>query len=214
MLRIWNWQQLENLLSAQGYWLCIPVSTKANRFPPWYMPNTSWTLWWGVKHRTSKKYTASMVSWNKKKTNQNLSESDSENEVVDFPRFIVIESLEEVSLAKFLPFLKEKVISAWATLKNVKKTRSSNLLVEVESWRLVESLSKMKNFHPTKCAAYPCEKLNTCKGVIRSQELALATEEKITSALGILEVINIRRISIRKGGEERIQTNTYILTFN
>ena len=64
-----------------------------------------------------------------------------------------------------------------------------------------------------KCRAYPHEKLNTSKGVIKSRELELATEEEIASALVKQGVTNIRRISIRKG-EERIQTNTYILTFN
>ena len=49
--------------------------------------------------------------------------------------------------------------------------------------------------------------------VIRSRELALASEEEIASALGKQRVTNIRRIFIRKG-EERIQTNTYFLTFN
>ena len=43
--------------------------------------------------------------------------------------------------------------------------------------------------------------------------LVLATEEEIASALGKRGVTNIKRISIRKG-EQRIQTNTYILTFN
>ena len=65
----------------------------------------------------------------------------------------------------------------------------------------------------TKCRAYPHEKLNTSKEVIRCRELALATEEEIASSLGKQGVTNIRRISIRKGKEE-IQTNTYILTFN
>ena len=43
--------------------------------------------------------------------------------------------------------------------------------------------------------------------------MALATEDEIASAQGIQGVTNIRRISIRKG-EQRIQTNTYILKFN
>ena len=72
---------------------------------------------------------------------------------------------------------------------------------------------KMKTFRMTKCRAYPHEKLNTSKGVIRSRELVLATEEEMLVALGKQGVTNIRRISIRKG-EEGIQTNTYILTFN
>ena len=51
----------------------------------------------------------------KQKTKWYLSESDSENEAADFSRFIVIESLEEVCLAKFSSFLIEKVISTKAT---------------------------------------------------------------------------------------------------
>ena len=60
-----------------------------------------------------------MRSSNKKfkKTKWNLADSDLENEAADFPRFIVIESLEEACQAKFLPFLIEKVISARATPK-------------------------------------------------------------------------------------------------
>ena len=65
----------------------------------------------------------------------------------------------------------------------------------------------------TKYRAYLYEKFNTSKGVIRSRELALATEDEIASALGKQGVTNIKRISIKKG-EQRIQTNTYILTFN
>ena len=43
---------------------------------------------------------------------------------------------------------------------------------------------KIKTLHTTKCRAYPHEKLNTSNGVIRSRELALATEDEIASALG------------------------------
>ena len=153
-----------------------------------------------------------MASSNKK-SKQNLSESDSENEAADFPRFIGIGSLEEVCLAKFSHFLIEKVISTRASPKTVKKTGNGNLLVEVDSWRQTENILKIKTFHPTKCRAYPHEKLNTSKGVIRIRELALATEDDIGSALGKQGVTNIKRISINKG-EQRIQTNSYILTFN
>ena len=95
------------------------------------------------ERRASEKYTAYMVSSNKK-TKRNLSESDSENEAADFPRFIVIESLEEVCLAKFSPFLIEKVISTRASPKTVKKTRNGNLLVEVDNQRQAENI-KNKN---------------------------------------------------------------------
>ena len=120
--------------------------------------------------------------------------------------------MKEFCLAKFSLFLIEKVISTRAIPKTVKKTRNGNLLVEVDSRRLAENIFKKKTFYTTKYRAYPHEKFNTSKGVIRSRELALATEDEIASALGKQGVTNIR-ISIRKG-EQRIQTNTYILTFN
>ena len=50
------------------------------------------------------------------------------------------------------------------------------MLVEVESSRQVESISKMKTFHTTKRSANPHEKLNISEGVIRIRELALNTE--------------------------------------
>ncbi len=59
----------------------------------------------------------------------------------------------------------------------------------------------MKALLTMKCRVYPHEKLNTSKGVIRSRELALATEEEIASTLGKQGITNIRRISIRKGEE-------------
>ena len=70
----------------------------------------------------------------------------------------------------------------------------------------------MKIFHTTKCRGYLHKKLNTSTGVIRSRELVLATQE-MSAALGKQAVTNIKRITISKG-EEKIETNTYILTFN
>ena len=129
------------------------------------------------------------------------------NEAADFPRFIVIKSLEEVCQAKFLTFLIEKVISVRAILKTVKKTMNINLLVEMDSRRQAE----MKTFDMMKCRASLHARLNASKRVIRSRELA--TEEEIASALGKQGLTNIRRIFIRKG-KEWIPTNTYTLTFN
>ena len=73
-----------------------------------------------------------MASSNKK-YKRNL--SDSENDVADFPISIVIEPLEEVCLAKFSPFLIEKVISTRVVQKLLKKTRNGNLLVEIDCRR-------------------------------------------------------------------------------
>ena len=142
--------------------------------------------------------------WRLQTKKRNLSESDTENEAVDFPRFIVIESLEEVCLAKFSPFLIEKVISTRASPKNVKKTRNGNLLVEVDNRRQAENILKIK----TKCRVYLHEKLNTSKGVIRSRELALATEDEIASALGKQGVTNMREYLLKKVNNESKPTLT------
>ena len=42
-----------------------------------------------------------------RKPKQNLSESDSENEIIEFPRFIVIKSLEETLLELSSSLLKK-----------------------------------------------------------------------------------------------------------
>ena len=95
--------------------------------------------WW------SEKYTAYMGSSNKK-SKWNLSESNSENEAADLPRFIVIESLEEVCLAKFSPLLIEKVRSTKASPRTVKKTRNGNFIVEVDNRRQPENIFFLKSF--------------------------------------------------------------------
>ena len=108
---------------------------------------------------------------------------------------------------------RKSIINKRATLKNMKKIRNGNMLVEAKSWRQAEGgILKMKIFRTIKFWAYPHEKLNTSKGVIRSRELALATEE-MSATLGKQGVTNIKRIIIRRG-EEKVETNTYILTFN
>ena len=141
-----------------------------------------------------------MASSNKK-SKRNLSESDSENEAADFPRFIVIDSLEEVCQANFSPFFIEKVISTRASPKTVKKTRNGYLLVEVDSRIQPENINK--NVSYDQMQSVPAWENQ------HFQELALATEDEI----GKQGVTNIKRIYISKG-EQRIQTNTYILTFN
>ena len=68
--------------------------------------------------------------------------------------------------------------------------RNGNLLVEVDNRRQAENLLKMKSFHYSKCKIYAYERLNISKGVIKSRELALATEEEMAAALGIQGVTN------------------------
>ena len=104
------WQRFEILLLIQVYWYCILVSAKANGFPPWFIPFSSWTPWWVVEHRTSEKYITDMASFANKKFKRNFNESDSsDNETeVPFPRFIESNSAPITNLSHFTI---EKVIS-------------------------------------------------------------------------------------------------------
>ena len=78
-----------------------------------------------------------------KKSKRYLSDSDSETEN-DFPRFIIIESLQDTKLDQLSPFLIEKIISSRSNPKTVKKLQTGNLLVEVESRKHADNLLKME----------------------------------------------------------------------
>ena len=151
-----------------------------------------------------KKWTIYMENINKK-PKWNLSESFSENEATEFPRFIALKSLEETCLAKFSLFLIEKkIISISVNYSTVKKIRSSNLLIEANNKKHAENLIEMTTFHYLKCKVYPHDRLNPSKGVIRSREFSLVTPEEI-------KTLRKERIAIRKGGWRN--TNTYVHTY-
>ena len=81
-----------------------------------------------------------------KKSKRYLSDSESETEN-DFPRFIIIELLQNTKLDQLSPVLIEKIISNRSNPKTVKKLRTGNLLVEVESKKHADNLLKMEKFH-------------------------------------------------------------------
>ncbi len=94
----------------------------------------------------------------------------------------------------------------------MKKLRTGNLLVEVESKKHAENLLKIEKFDNLKCRAYPHAKLNTSKGIVRSKELSLATLEKIETAFKKQGIKEYRMFIIRRK-EAIIQTQTYIRYF-
>ena len=71
-----------------------------------------------------------LVTFLNKKDKQNLFESYSENESLEFPRFIILELLEETSLAKLSSFFIEKIISSKANQVTIYlwKRTSKNML--------------------------------------------------------------------------------------
>ncbi len=87
-----------------------------------------------------------------------------------------------------------------------------NLGVEGDNRRQAEIILKMESFHTTKCRAYPHEKLNTSKGVIRSREFALATEEEITSALGKQGTATCLSRWTARGRQKTLKRKTFHMT--
>ena len=65
-----------------------------------------------------------------KQRNQ-TNKSDSENEIIEFLRVIVIERLKEIPLTKLYSFFIEKIIYSWANPITLKNIKIGNLLVEV-----------------------------------------------------------------------------------
>ena len=134
-----------------------------------------------MSNRALAKKQALPMAFLDKKQNEIFFESDSVTEAADFPKFIVLESLQDICQAKLSPFLLEKIILTKATSRSVKQTRNGNLFMEVDSWRHPESILKIMTFQITKCKPYPHKKMKTLKGVIRISKLSLATTEEITN---------------------------------
>ena len=57
----------------------------------------------------------------------------------DFPRFIIIESLQDIKLDQLSLFLIGKIISSRSNPKTLKKFRTRNLLVEVVSKKMLKT---------------------------------------------------------------------------
>ena len=92
-----------------------------------------------MEHRASEK-TMHKANTNEK-TKWKLSGFDSESEVIKFPRFILLQSLEETYVAKLSLFLIEKKI--FLIEKNPsdsEKIRYGNLLEEVDNKKHIENL--------------------------------------------------------------------------
>ena len=75
--------------------------------------------------------------------------------VTEFPKFIIIATLEETPLAKLSAFLTDKIIFS---------RENRNFLVELDNKRHAKNLIKMKTYD-LKCKVYPHERLNTLKRV-------------------------------------------------
>ena len=135
----------------------------------------------------------------------------------DWPAFIVISSKNKENKAtKIDPFALKKTIQGSAgTVKQVKKLRSGDILVECSRKQQSINLLQLTKIDNVPVSASPHNSLNSSKGVIRDrdQDLADFGEEYICSELKSQGVTNVKRFTMKKG-DNIIKLNTYLITFN
>ena len=133
----------------------------------------------------------------------------------NFARYLIIESKnKEKPVTSLSPFVIEKQIESMiGTAKSVKKLKNGTLLVETTRKTQTENLKKQTSFFGVPVEVIEHQSLNSSKGIIRNPILRAETEENILEYLKPQDVTHVKRFTIRKNNE-RINTNTLLLTFN
>ncbi|GBO16767.1 hypothetical protein AVEN_35243-1 [Araneus ventricosus] len=112
------------------------------------------------------------------------------------------------------PFLIENAISGYlGDVLSVKKLRSGDLLVEVNSRKQAQIILKLNNLGSIPVTITAHSSLNFCKGVVSCGELFNTPIEEIIEKLKNQGVTHVRRISIRKSGQ-LLGTKHLVLTFH
>ena len=174
----------------------VPVSLVCTcRFPQLCTP-PCWTPWW-VGSGVGEHSPLNMTSQNQKpKTpkKRHIVDSDSElsleNEplttpIDDWPRFIILTSANsEKPIGKLSPFAIHKgILGIAGVVKDVKKLRSGDILVECAKKAHAENLLRATALAGVGMKASPHWSLNSSKGVIRTRDLGDMDEEEIASEL-------------------------------
>ena len=129
-----------------------------------------------------------------------------------FEKFFVV-SRKEGSFEKVSPFLIYRFfVDSVGELKDVKKLRSGELLVEVDSFAQAKKISSLSLVGDMEIIVKPHGSLNVVKGVITCRDLLCCSSEEILEGLGSQGVVEVRRINSRVDGV-LTPTATLILTF-
>jgi len=131
-----------------------------------------------------------------------------------FARFLVISSTEDSQpLSTLSPFVLGKALFAQiGTLKTIKRLQRGDVLVETDRQLYSARLQELSELGGVPVQVTPHRSLNTCKGVIRSREVAACSVEEIIRELKPQGVTDATIISVRDGSTTR-RTNTVILSF-
>jgi hypothetical protein len=153
-------------------------------------------------------------STTKKRSRSSHSQDETNENTVNWPRFLVVESTDpNRHLDKLSPFAINKCIQCAAgNTTNIRKLRDGMLLIEAANQRQSESLQKLQTFIDIPVKVSPHRSLNSCRGVVRSRDLRDCTEQEVKEGLADQGVTDVRRINaFRNGG--KVPTDTLILTF-
>ncbi|KAK6186631.1 hypothetical protein SNE40_005920 [Patella caerulea] len=100
-----------------------------------------------------------------------------------WPRFLVIQSTNDINLAKTSFLISKGLAGLAGEPKSVKKMRNGTLLVECAKESHATSLLKSKTLANIPIKVAPHNSLNSSRGVIRSQDLEGSCEEEMLENL-------------------------------
>ncbi|GBO25836.1 hypothetical protein AVEN_65614-1 [Araneus ventricosus] len=128
-------------------------------------------------------------------------------------KFFVINS-ENNTLKNTSPILIHKtIVSFVGETKSIKKLNNGSLLIEVTNSKQAENIKKLEKIGNIEVTVTPHRTLNYSKGVISESEFQRDLEEDLLDCLKDQKVISVRRITIKKNGQN-FPTKHLILTFN
>ncbi|GFO02343.1 RNA-directed DNA polymerase from mobile element jockey [Plakobranchus ocellatus] len=122
---------------------------------------------------------------------------------------MVISSKRSAKVADRSPFKIHRELKSILGDETIKVTKlgSGDLMVELKSNDQAKKLGAIATFLDIPVTVSPHKSLNSSKGVIRSRDLRCCSEEELDG------VTHARRIIVRRG-EDKIQTDTVVLTFD
>ncbi|XP_055944760.1 uncharacterized protein LOC129975668 [Argiope bruennichi] len=109
--------------------------------------------------------------------------------------------------------LEKAISSTVGEVSSIRKLRSGELLVEVNSRKQAQQLLKLKALATIPVNVSAHRTLNSSKGIITCGELFNVSLEEISQKLSSQGVTHVRRITIRRD-EKLLDTRHLVLTFN
>lgn len=154
----------------------------------------------------------------KRKADLLKSDSDSEldNPIETWPRFLIISPTDPLQPISKNPFLLQKAMQGLAgEPATMKRLQSGDILVEMTKKSHTDLLLRSTSLAGTPINVTPHKHLNTSRGIVRDPhgDMSVCTEEEILEGLEEQGVTHVRRLTIFREGTRK-PSRTYIMTFN